>query len=165
MSVWTQVDFVMEVPEPVTREILEKTFGKEMNLMYAKRERYYRRTEDGYSFDSEAYELEEKEAMENNKREWDMYKGHEDEYLPCGSEGTLYYDNIRRAARKTKDGKYRYTISGSLRDFSDDEYIIRYFRDGFLKLANQHKEWLFNDYAKVSASMGVGELVWEYGML
>ena len=163
MSVWTQVNFVMEVPEPVTREILEKTFGKEMNLKYAEMAKYYRRTEDGYSFDDEAYKRDDKRAQENNAREWEMYKNHENEYLPCGSEGTLHYDNARRAARKTPGGRYRYMIYGSLRDFADDDYIVRYFRDKFLGLSNQHDNWLFNEYAKVSASMGVGELVWEYG--
>lgn len=163
MSVWTNVHCVMKFPEPVTAEELEKAFGKELDLKFISLNDYYYRTPDGFVFDNESYRERCKEADIHNEHEWNSYKGHEDEYLPTGSEGSLEYVKCRRAARKTDDGKYKYEIAGALRDYDDDEGIMRWFRNRFLALTNKHEDWTFKVYGCVSASSGVGEVRWTYG--
>jgi len=163
MSVWTHVNITMKFPEPVTAEELEKNFGKQLDLQFVSSNGYYKRVEGGWEFDDEAYHDACDKADEHNEREWAAYKDHESEYLPTGSEGSLQYVQCRRVARKTKDGKYKYEIVGSLRDYADDDNIVKWFRDKFLGFTLKHDDWTFKTYAKVSASMGVGELIWEYG--
>ena len=163
MSVWTRVESVMKFPEPVTIEELEKVFGKQLDIQFISINNYYRKTEDGIVCDRESYKKDFEKAREHNKREWETYEGHEDEYLPTGSEGSLVYVKCRRSARKTEDGRYKYEISGSLRDYDDDEGIIHWFRKKFFELTNKHDDWTFKTYACVTASSGVGEIRWTDG--
>ena len=162
MSVWTQVSITMKFPEPISKETLVETFGKQLNLKYAEPRNFYRRVDGKIFFNNEGYKKAVEECDEHNRKEWEAYEGHEEEYLPTGSEGSLEYMPCRRSARKT-DGMYKYEIAGALRDYSNDEYIVKWFRDKFLGLTLKHDDWTFKTYAKVSASMGVGELTWEYG--
>ena len=162
MSVWTEVHCEMKFPEPVTAETLEKFFGKELKLKFISYNSYYDVVDDKHVFDKDAYERDCEEAHKQNEREWKAFDGHEDEYLPTGSEGSLHYVKSRRIARKTDDGRYKYTITGSLRDYADVEHIIKWFNRAFLGLILEHNDWN-NPYGKVTASMGVGELIWRYG--
>ena len=162
MSVWTHVKCEIRLPERVVMEELQKVFGKEMDLHYPTSSDYHRKTPDGFCFDEEAYDKAWEEADVHNAKEWAEYEAHKDEYLPCGSEGTLRYERCRRSARKTDDGKFVYRFDGALRDRSCEDGIVKWFRDRFLRWNIKH-DWTFEVYAKVSASSGVGELSWEYG--
>ena len=162
MSIWTHVKCEVRIPERVTMEELQKVFGREMDLHYPSSNDYYRKTPDGFSFNEEAYRKAEADAYEHNKKEWEEYDAHKDEYLPCGSEGTLKYEHCRRTARKTEDGKFVYKFGGGLRGRDCEDQIVKWFRDKFLGWSIEH-DWTFEVYAKVSASSGVGELSWEYG--
>ena len=163
MSVWTHVQCEVRLPERVTMEELQKVFGKEMDLHWVSCGDYYRKTPDGFVFNEELYDKDNEEADKHNEKEWAEYEAHKDEYLPCGSEGTLRYEHCRRSVRKTEDGKYSYKFGGSLRDRGCEDEIVKWFRDKFLGWNIQHDDWTFETYAKVSASSGVGELIWEYG--
>ena len=163
MSLWTNVSCVMKFPKPVTTEELEKVFGKQLDIQFVSINNYHKKTEDGIVCDMESYWKDFEKASKHNEREWKSYEGHEDEYLPAGSEGSLTYVKCRRSARKTEDGRYKYEISGSLRDYDDDEGIIHWFRRKFLELTNEHDDWTFNTYARVNASNYFGEVQWTYG--
>ena len=160
MSVWTRVECKNIVPRPVTEDELVSVFGKEFDdgeYPSWNEVSLGRMTEEEY--DRKLVEWEKR-----NEEAWADYKEHENQYLPTGSEGSLSYGKCRRAARKTEDGRYVYTIGGSLRDWSDDEYIVKWFRDKFLHWCNESDiDKDFKAYGLVTASMGVGELRWKYG--
>lgn len=158
MSVWTRVECKIIVSRPVTDDELVSVFGKEFN------DGEYPSWND-VSFGrmtEEEYDRKIVEWSKRNQEAWADYKEHEDQYLPTGSEGSLAYG--KRRQHKTKDGRYIYTISGSLRDWSDDEYIVKWFRNKFLDWCiHSDIDKDFEAYGLVKASMGVGELQWEYG--
>ena len=160
MSVWTRVECKIIVPRPVTDDELISVFGKEFDdgeCPSWNDVSLGRMTEEEY--DRKLIEWEKR-----NEEAWADYKANEDKYLPTGSEGSLRYGKCRRVARKTEDGRYAYTISGSLRDWADDEYIVKWFRDKFLHWSiHSDIDKDFKAYGLVKASMGVGELQWTYG--
>ena len=160
MSIWTQVKCEVIVPRPVTEEELVSVFGKELDDgEYPS----WSEVSMGRMTEQE-YDKKLVEWTKQNEKAWAEFKDHEDEYLPTGSEGSLHYGKCCRAARKTEDGRYRYTFGGGLRDYSDDEGIVKWFRRKFLKwCVDSDIDTDFHAYGLVKASMGVGESSWEYG--
>lgn len=159
MSVWTYVKCEIRIPEYITMDELKEVFGKELKLRWVHKDEY---VDENGELDREAYLADEEKADKENEALWAEYEANKDAFLPTGSEGSLEYVPCRRAARKVDD-KYVYKIAGSLRDTDCEDKVVFWFRDRFLGLSNKHKNWLFNEYAIVKASSGVGELIWEYG--
>ena len=163
MSIWTQVDCKIISPVPLTKEELISFFGKEFD------DGEYPEYNDVTfgRMTKEEYKVKRDEWFRRNQEAWEDYKKHEDQYLPTGSEGSLHYKKSRRTARKTEDGRYVYEICGSLRDWSDEYAVIKWFRDGFLRLIRKYDtndyDFTYKFYGLVTASMGVGELQWKYG--
>lgn len=162
MSVWTQVDGFVTSKAKISKTLLEEAFGKEMCIDdLPDKSDYMSLDENGeFIFDDEAYEKEYAEVEKHNSAEWEEYLANKDSYMPCGSEGTLGYDPM------TKVGDYyeyfQYGISGALRDYDNENAIIKWFQHGYFTLSQK----LFPDnpwaiHAKISASSGVGELTWE----
>lgn len=158
MSIWCNVSCEFRFPEPVSKEELEKHFGKELVLDWNYPDYDYKE-----KFGEEAWNTEYVRIMEKNEKAWADYEAHKDEYLPAGSEGSLTYVPCRRSARKGSDGRYVYKINGSLRNFDDDMGVVRHMMDKYLRLINKHNDWTFKTYALIEASSGVGQWTWEDG--
>lgn len=77
-------------------------------------------------FEHDIYEIFGKECLwEDGIEAFRQKKGHEDEYLPCGSEGTLEYRKMHSTLIE---------IGGSLRDWDSDRLIDDWFTSCCKKL-------------------------------
>lgn len=159
MSIWTHAYCEIRTPKAMNYEELKKAFGKECPYKW------------DYSLNMAYEKIHGKEALEKaiedisnyNKKLAEEYDKDPKAYLPCGSEGSLSY-MLDILSPNSEDGRFRYIITGNLRDYSDDIGIVKWFRDKFLEwthgLVNVDDDLV---YGYVSASMGVGEFSWQYG--
>lgn len=159
MSIWTHAYCEIRTPKAMNIEELQKAFGKEclykwdydLNLAYEK------------LHGKEAYEKAIEEISNYNEKLAEAYDKDPKAYLPCGSEGSLsYMRDIWQL--HSEDGRFKYIITGNLRDYSDDIGIVKWFRDKFLEWKHGLKDIDENQvYGYVFAGMGAGEFSWQYG--
>lgn len=118
MSLWTYFHGFVLSREPIPKDY----FGMELKL-----EEYPDYTR---KISIEEYSKQCDEVNEFNKKAWANFN--EQDYLPCGSEGTLkyIYQNKRLTYTFLNKKKIAYTtkIVGSLRDYSQSEQLCDWFK-------------------------------------
>lgn len=158
MSIWTRVYCEIRTPKRMSFEELQAAFGKECIFCWDYPDYYYEKT-----YGKEATKQAWNDITKYNQELADKYIKDQKAYLPTGSEGSLKYSRDFPYIC-SEDGRFKYLIVGSLRDWSDDIGVVKWFCDKFLgwmhSLTDIDEDLV---YGYVSASMGVGEFSWEYG--
>lgn len=160
MSIWTHVDGFVRSKTKISKTVLEEVFGKEMKLVYIDRRDFVSRNENGLVFDDEGYEKADEEAEKHNAAEWSAYAENKSAYMPCGSEGSLRYSPMKKVGDNYEI--FEYGIHGALRDFSDEDSIIKWFRKAHYELGRKvapDDPWAI--HGRIEASSGCGVLSWE----
>ena len=147
MSMWTYFHGFVVTENPIP----ENYFGKEL------KEKEY--PEYSEKLDKEKFDRLWHEVNRANLKEWINFENHKDEYLPCGSEGTLRYLWQNKKITYTFIGKentaYVTKIVGNLRDYCGSEYLCDWFRDLTKKLKP------IQAYVSANSDLN-GEYQWAY---
>lgn len=140
MSFWTYVNAVVYVKKDENLDEIKSVFGKEY---------------DPYSEHINVLKMTDEEYDEYRKKQdelYEHYKAHKDEYLPCGSEGSLHIQVKNNP--KCRDYN-RIKIWGGLRDFTDSEGLVEWFKECVEKIGNP----IVKAYIEANCSWG-DDYIW-----
>ena len=151
MSLWTYFDAFVVTREPIP----EDYFGKE-NKEKESPDYYYVK-----DHGLEEYRKLRREIHEYNLNEWNKLLSNPSEYLPYGSEGTLHYKRrnaiLNYTFLKEKRVGYVTRVGGSLRDYSESQFLCDWFRDCIKDLKNK----VIQAYVSAESDLS-GNYLWTY---
>ena len=151
MSLWTYFGGFVVTKEPIP----ENYFGKELEEIETPD--YYYAKDHGV----EEYHKRRKEISEYNLKEWEKLLNNPSEYLPYGSEGTLHYKRYNEILNYTFLGEKRVgyvtKIGGSLRDYSESQFLCDWFRD----CVKDFKDKVVQAYVSAESDLS-GNYLWRY---
>ena len=155
MSVWIHVDAFVRTPIKLSKEDLERIFGKELDSHWIYPSPYF---EEKYG--NEAYVKRYEEVSEHNRKAWEEYEADKTAFLPTGTEGSLEFGKPKKIGEI-----WQYTIRGILRDYGDDLGICKWFKDKFFEwdvsAHDQYELKPWANHARIEVSSDAEQWIWE----